>query len=359
MLEKRTKRSGRTRQPFRKLASIAVVLAISLSAAALCFAAPAAPSQIPSIFRPDSTPADSIFRLSRLVLIITGLIFLAVFSLLTYTVLKFRSRADDNDREPPQVYGSNQVELAWTGIPGRIGLVLFLATARVIRSVQDAPQPPAAIAVTVIGHQYWWEFRYPALGIVTANELHVPVSDPSHPTPTFLTLLSADTDHSFWVPRLAGKTDLIPNRTNHPWIEPHNTGIFLGQCSQYCGVQHAKMLLRVYVDSPQQFNAWVQQEKMPPVTDAAVESGRRIFQSTACMNCHAVSGTNADGHFGPDLTHLMSRDTLAAGAVTNTPENLRAWIQNPDSIKPGSLMPAMKLSPQDLDALTAYLETLR
>jgi cytochrome c oxidase subunit 2 len=169
MLEKRTKRSGRTRQPFRKFATIAVVLAISLSAAALCFAAPAAPSQIPSIFRPDSTPADSIFRLSRLVLIISGLIFLVVFSLLTYTVLKFRSRAADNDREPPQVYGSNQVELAWTVIPGLIVLVLFLGTARVIRSVQDAPQPPAAIAVTVIGHQYWWEFRYPALGIVTAN----------------------------------------------------------------------------------------------------------------------------------------------------------------------------------------------
>ena len=135
-------------------------------------------------------------------------------------------------------------------IPVLIVLVLFLATARVIHSVQDAAERHGSIEVTVIGHQFWWEFRYPRLGIVTANELHVPVSDPSHPTPTFLTLLSADTDHSFWVPRLAGKTDLIPNRVNNTWIDPHAAGIYLGQCAQYCGVEHAKMLLRVYVDSP-------------------------------------------------------------------------------------------------------------
>lgn len=353
------KRIGQTRSASDKLRAIAIVLAISLLAATLCIAGPTDPSQIPNIFQPQSTPADSILRLSRLVLIITGLIFLAVFTLLVYTVAKFRKRGDDDGSEPPQVYGSNQVELAWTVIPGLVVLVLFLATARVIHSVQDAPQPPAAIEVIAIGHQFWWEFRYPALGVVTANELHVPVSDPSHPTPTFITLLSADTDHSFWVPRLAGKTDLIPNRENHTWIDPHDTGLFLGQCAQYCGVQHAKMLLRVYVDSPEQFRAWVRQEKTPAVTDATVDQGRRIFQSTACMNCHAVSGTVADGHFGPDLTHLMSRDTIAAGAATNTQANLREWLRNPDSIKPGSLMPAMNLDQQDLDALTAYLETLR
>ena len=353
------KRIGQTRSALRKLAAIAIVLAISLLAATLCIAGPVDPSQIPNIFQPQSTPADSILRLSRLVLIITGLIFLAVFTLLVYTVTKFRKRGSDDGSEPPQVYGSNQVELAWTVIPGLVVLVLFLATARVIHSVQDAPQPPGAIEVVAIGHQFWWEFRYPALGVVTANELHVPVSDPSHPTPTFITLLSADTDHSFWIPRLAGKTDLIPNRANHTWIEPHDTGLFLGQCAQYCGVQHAKMLLRVYVDSPEEFSSWIRQEKMPAVTDATVDQGRRIFQSTACMNCHAVSGTVADGHFGPDLTHLMSRDTIAAGAATNTHDNLRQWIRNPDSIKPGSLMPAMNLGQQDLDALTAYLETLR
>jgi len=348
-----------TRNLASKAAGIAVLLAGFLLAAKLCIGAPANHSQIPSIFRPDSTPADSTFHLSVLVLAITGLIFLAVFGLLVYSVTKYRRRRGDNGHEPPQVYGSNQVELAWTVIPVLVVLVLFLATARVIHSIQDAPEPPGTIEVTAIGHQFWWEFRYPALGVVTANELHVPVSDPSHPSPTFLTLLSADTDHSFWVPRLAGKTDLIPNHVNHMWIDPHETGVYLGQCAQYCGTQHAKMLLRVYVDSQEQFHQWVQQERESAETDGAVEQGRRVFETTACVNCHTVSGTAADGRFGPDLTHLMSRDTIASGAAPNTPENLRSWIQNPDSIKPGSLMPAMKLNDQDLDALIAYLETLR
>src|ERR1700722_18323689 len=354
--------SGPTRNFGTRMARLVVLVFGSFFAGSLAFAGP---NYIPSIFRPSSTPADSIFGLSHLVLAITGCIFAVVFSLMVYVVLKFRRRSGDDGREPPQVYGSNQVELAWTVIPGLIVLVLFLATARVILSIQDAPRPANAIDVIAIGHQYWWEFRYPGLGVVTANELHVPVSDPANPTPTFITLLSADTDHSFWVPQLAGKTDLIPNRTNHTWIDPHTTGIFLGQCAQYCGVQHAKMLLRVYVDSHGDFDRWVQQQKIAAAPAAAngdtdaVQTGRRVFESTACINCHAVSGTVANGRFGPDLTHLMSRDTIASGAATNTPENLRAWIQKPDSIKPGSLMPAMNLTKQDLDAVPAYLETLR
>ncbi len=342
-----------------RLTGITVRLACLSLVATVCSGAPTTPSQTPSIFSPQSTPANSIFHLSLLVLAITGVIFAVVFSLLAYAVAKFRKRADDDGREPAQVYGSNQVELAWTVIPILIVLVLFLATARVIRSIQDAPKPPGAIEVIAIGHQFWWEFRYPALGIVTANELHVPVSNPSNPTPTFLTLLSADTDHSFWVPRLAGKTDLIPNRVNHTWIDPQETGLYLGQCAQYCGTQHAKMLLRVYVDSPEQFDRWVQEQRSPAVDNDAVEEGRRIFQTTACVNCHAVAGTVANGHFGPDLTHLMSRDTIASGAAPNTAQNLRSWIQNPDAIKPGSLMPAMQLNEKDLDALTTYLLTLR
>jgi cytochrome c oxidase subunit II len=351
--------SEQTRKVASKAAGIAVLFAGLLLGAKLCLGAPADQSQIPSIFRPDSTPADSIFHLSVLVLAITGLIFLAVFGLLVYSVTKYRRRRGDNDREPPQVYGSNQVELAWTVIPVLIVLVLFLATARVIHSIQDAPEPPGTIEVTAIGHQFWWEFRYPALGVVTANELHVLASDPSHPSPTFLTLLSADTDHSFWVPRLAGKTDLIPNRINHMWIDPHETGVYLGQCAQYCGVEHAKMLLRVYVDSREQFDKWAQEQKAEASSDNSTEAGRRVFESTGCINCHAVRGTVANGRFGPDLTHLMSRDTIAAGIAPNTPENLRKWIQDPDSIKEGSLMPAMKLNDDDLDALVAYLATLR
>ena len=221
-------------------------------------------------------------------------------------------------KEPTQVYGSVQVELAWTVIPVLIVVVLFLASARVIGGVQNAAPPANAIEVIVIGHQYWWEYRYPALGIVTANELHMPVSDPAHPTPTFLTLLSADTDHSFWVPRLAGKTDLIPNHPNRMWIDPHETGLFLGQCAQYCGTQHAQdAAARLRADTREEFDRWVQQQQRSAQAGSNARDGQKIFESTACVNCHTVRGTPAIGRFGPDLTHLMSRETIAAGAAPN------------------------------------------
>jgi len=309
-----------------------------------------------NIFAPVSTPAESIFGLSIFVFSTVAGIFVVVFALLVYAVVRFRSQ-NSSRTEPAQIYGSTQVELAWTVIPVLIVVALFLAATRVILAVQNAPHPRNALEVTVIGHQYWWEYRYPGLNIVTANELHVPISDPAHPTPTFLTLLSADTDHSFWVPRLGGKTDLIPNHPNHMWIDPHETGLFLGQCAQYCGTQHAKMLLRVYVHSRVEFDRWVHEQQQTPQAGASV--GERVFRSTACVNCHTVSGTPAKGKFGPDLTHLITRDTIAAGAAPNTPEMLRLWIKNPDAIKPGSKMPAMGLDDHDLDAVTVYLETLR
>jgi cytochrome c oxidase subunit 2 len=313
---------------------------------------------VPSIFSPASTPADSIYHLSLFVLAITGVIFVVVFSLLVYAAVKFRRRADDDNREPPQIYGSNQVELAWTVIPVLIVVVLFLAAARVIHAIEDAKFPPGTIEVTAVGHQFWWEFQYPGQGFVTANELHVPVSDRNHPTPTHITLMSADTDHSFWVPKLAGKTDLIPNRVNSMWIDPHETGVYVGQCAQYCGIQHAKMLLRVIVESRENFDKWLANEKHPATESESVAQGRHVFESTACVNCHTVAGTNARGKFGPDLTHLMTRATIASGAATNTQENLRLWIKEPDAIKPGCLMPAMQLSEPEIDAVTAYLMTL-
>src|ERR1700684_4044517 len=278
------KRSEHARGLLHRAAGIAVLLGGVLLAAKLCYGAPPDPGQIPSIFKPQSTPANSIFHLSLLVLAITGLIFALVFSLLVYVIVKFRKRDIDDASEPLQVYGSNQIELAWTVIPILIVLVLFLATALVIRSIQDDPKPPGTIEVIAVGHQFWWEFRYPALNVVTANELHVPVSDPSHPSPTFLTLLSADTDHSFWVPRLAGKTDLIPNHPNSTWIDPHEIGLYLGQCAQYCGTQHAKMLLRASVDSRADFDHWVQAQQQAARDDAALSpealAGRSVFNAT-------------------------------------------------------------------------------
>jgi cytochrome c oxidase subunit II len=333
--------------------------AATLAAAGTLAANSPAGSTSTNIFAPISTPADQLYHLSLFDLSVCAGIFIVVFTLLVYAVVKFRRRADDDGREPPQIYGSDQLELAWTVIPILIVVVLFLTSARVIHTVEDAREPANALKVTVVAHRYWWEYRYPQYGFVTANELHVPVSSPQHPWPTFLTLLSADTDHGWWVPRLAGKTDLIPNHVNTTWIDPHRAGLYLGQCSQFCGTAHAMMLIRVYVQTPADFGAWVQEQKEDAVNNPSVAAGRRVFESTACINCHAVRGTVADGRFGPDLTHLMSRQTLGSGIISNTPEELQRWILDPSAIKPGVQMPAMNLSTQQLDELVAYLGTLR
>jgi cytochrome c oxidase subunit 2 len=314
---------------------------------------------VSSIFDPRSPPAAEIYWLSILVLAICAGIFLVVSGLLAYSVLRFRARLGDDDGEPPQVYGSNPIELAWTVIPLLIVFVLFLVTTRTLLAVQTAPPPPGALRVTVVGHQWWWEFRYPELGVVTANELHVPASDASTRRPTYLRLESADVVHSFWVPQLNGKTDVVPNRVNEMWIEPSAPRLYLGQCAEYCGTQHARMLLRVVAHAPAEFEAWVAAQRREAAVDPAARAGRDLFQSVACINCHRVGGTVADGVFGPDLTHLMSRETIGAGAAANTRENLRAWVRNPDDLKPGALMPAMGLSPAEIDQVVAYLETLQ
>jgi cytochrome c oxidase subunit 2 len=292
---------------------------------------------------------------------ITGGIFLVVGGLLLYALLRFRHRPIDKDsaQEPVQVYGSNQIELSWTVIPILIVTMLFLATTRIIWVTEHAHKPAASLEVTVVGHQFWWEYRYPGLGIVTANELHIPVSDPKHPTPTYLTMSSADTDHSFWIPRLAGKMDLIPNKVNTMWIDPQAPGLYLGQCAQYCGTQHAKMLLRVYADSPDDFAAWIHRQQQDAEQNPSVAAGQAVFQRNACINCHTVSGTVANGKFGPDLSHVASRDTIASGSVVNTPDNIRQFVDNPAHFKPGVLMPPMHLNAHDLDAVTAYLTSLK
>jgi cytochrome c oxidase subunit II len=342
-------------QRLRLTRSLALLLAFGCLRAMACGAQNL---QTPSILAPASTPAHQIYALSQFVLLITGSIFAVVGGLLAFVIIRFRARKGDSEHEPAQIYGSTRVELAWTVIPVLIVVVLFLTTARIIFAIQDAPEPPSALDVTVVGHQFWWEFRYPKLGIVTANELHVPVSTPKAPRPVFMQLLSADVDHSFWVPQLGGKTDLIPNHPNHMWIDADKPGLYLGQCAQFCGMEHALMLIRVYVDTPQQFAAWVKDQQQPGVQDSAVSAGRHLFESQACMNCHTIVGTAAEGTYGPDLTHLMSRATIAAGAAANTPNNLRAWIRDPGTFKPGALMPAMQLDEKQTDEIVAYLSTL-
>jgi cytochrome c oxidase subunit II len=357
-----------------------------MTAAIAAFAgyASVAHSSLPgSIFAPHSTPAHEEHQIAIFVLWISLFIYLGVSGLLVYALFRFRAKPND-DTEPPQVFGSLQIELSWTIIPILIIVVLFLGTARVLFSVQDAKRPPTALDVVVIGHQFWWEYRYPQFNVVAANELHVPVSSKAAPRPTFMKLTSADVMHSFWVPQLNGKTDLLPNRVNEMWIDPEEPGMYVGQCAQFCGPQHAKMLLRVYVDTPEDFDKWIKNQQrtqaelaeariaMAAVPNAAAtlpteapdnavdaRNGQLVFERQACISCHAVAGTVANGRYGPDLTHLMSRDTLGAGAMANTPGNLLGWIADPSTFKPGCLMPAMHLGDRQNAQITAYLLTLK
>jgi cytochrome c oxidase subunit 2 len=315
----------------------------------------------PSIFSPASVPADIIVQYTSLVLAICAVIFVIVAALIIYCVVAFREREEDDGREPPQIYGGGRIELAWTVAPVLIVVMLCMVTARTIVALQKDEPPPNSLMITAVGHQWWWEFEYSDYGFVTANELHLPVMDDATPGPAFLTLESQDVIHSFWVPQLAGKVDLIPNRTNHLWIAPTKEGLYVGQCAEYCGTQHANMLLRVVVESRADFERWVREQQQPALSDEAeaIAAGRELFQATACINCHRVRGTVADGRFGPDLTHLMSRQTLGAGVALNERQHLIEWIKDPAHYKPGARMPAMQLEPAQIAAVADYLETLR
>jgi cytochrome c oxidase subunit 2 len=317
------------------------------------------PAQVTNLLQPLSQPAQEIKELSLLVLAICAAIFLIVTGLLVYAIVRFRHRAGDEASEPPQIYGSNQIETAWTVLPILIVFVLILVTSRTIADIQNRKAAPGAVHATIVGHQWWWEIRYPELGIVTANELHVPASDVSKRQPTFLKLQSADVAHSFWVPQLAGKTDVIPGRENSMWFEPTQPGTYLGNCAEYCGMQHAQMLIRVIVQSPGEFERWVAEQKRAAIEESSAQEGRRVFFANSCVNCHTIRGTSAQGAFGPDLTHLMSRETLASGAIPNTREVLRAWVRDPQKLKVGCLMPNMQMSDTEVDQIVSYLQTLK
>lgn len=322
---------------------------------------PALPEhRIANIFKPLASPAASEYDLALFVFAVTGAIFVVVAALIIFTIVRFRRRAaDDTREEPAQVYGSNQIEVAWTVIPILIVFVLIGVSARVIAGVENASPPPSTLKVRLIGHQWWWEVQYPDYALVTANEIHVPASPTAGKTATYLQLESMDVIHSFWVPQLSGKTDLIPNRENFMWIDPRQPGIYLGNCAEYCGTQHANMLLRVIAQEPGDFAKWAAEQQKPAEESAQVNEGKAMFESLACVNCHAVRGTPAAGNVGPDLTHLMSRQTIGAGVLTNTADNLRAWINDPQQAKPGCFMPSMKLTTTELDQVVSYLETLK
>jgi len=337
------------------LLSLSFVLPAMAAGGPVC-ADGASPS--PTMFAPRSIPAQKILDVSWFVWGICGLIFLVMAVLILWCIIKYRQSPDD-DTEAPQVYGSNPIELAWTIIPTVIVFILFLVSARTIFEIDHTSPPPGSLEITVVGHQWWWEFDYPDQGFVTANELHVPLTRDGKSVPIYLTLESNDVIHSFWVPQLAGKTDVVPNRLNHLWLQPTMTGTYVGQCAEYCGTQHANMLITVVVHEEDDFHEWVTNQRMDAVDDAGVTEGRNLFLQTSCINCHRVRGTIANGTFAPDLTHLMSRSVIGAGVVANTPENLSTWVFDPQMIKPGCRMPSMKLSPEEVKEVVSYLLTLK
>jgi cytochrome c oxidase subunit 2 len=315
--------------------------------------------RIADIFKPLASPAESEKSVALLTFAITGVIFVIVAGLIVYTIFKFRRKAGENElQEPPQVYGSNQIDVAWTVLPILIVFILIGVSARVIAGVENASPPKNVTKVTIIGHQWWWEVKYPDYGIVTANEIHVPTL-PDGGAASYLTLESADVIHSFWLPQLSGKTDLIPNRNNFMWINPKEPGVYFGNCAEYCGTQHANMLLRVIAQTPDDFAAWTRQQQLNAASSASMTPDRQEFESLSCVNCHAVKGTAAMGKFGPDLTHLMARQTLGAGVIDNTPDNLRTWVNDPQDPKPGCFMPSLKLTDSELSQVVNYLETLK
>lgn len=344
------------RQLCRIVAPCAAFLALAgmLSGAALA----ALPG---STLHPAGPVARAQLNVFNVALAVITFIFVVVGSLLLYTIIRFRHRP--GDREPAQIEGNTTLEIIWTAIP--VILLIFIAVPTVMVSFDlhsAAAEHEETLEVRVVGYQWWWSFEYPDLGIVTANELRIPTG-----TRVNLTLESNDVIHSFWVPRLAGKVDLVPGRVNTMWIQADEPGVYYGQCAEYCGVSHANMRLRVQAMPPDEFEAWVAARQAGQVAEASAHAplsdraaaGRDYFVNSACAACHNVDGTAASGTVGPDLTDIGSRTTIAAGLLENTPENMAAWLRNPQAVKPGALMPNLNLDEETISALVAYLASLK
>ena len=295
------------------------------------------------------TPQGGAIRtLFVLEIVLATLVVGAVATVLAFALVRFRDRP--GAPEPPQIHGNTKLELAWTAVPALLLVGLYVLTVQTMATVEA--EVPSALRVRVIAHQWWWEFEYPELGIVTANELQVPVGQP-----VWLDLTSADVAHNFWIPQFGWKKDNTPNHVTPIHVQVDQPGVYDGSCNEYCGVQHAWMRVRAIASPPAEFQAWVARNQQPaPVTAAR---GQQVFQQRTCINCHAIQGVGG-ARVGPDLSHFGSRTIIGAGVMENTPANLRAWLQDPQRIKPGALMPGYPdLSEEDLAALVEYLEGLK
>lgn len=321
------------------------------------------------MFNPVSPQGLAISNVFILTLLIAAVIFALVAGLVIYIAVKYRGRPGAVDPEPN--FGHTRLEMAWTAGPALILAVLLVLTIKAMGesdpAASDASARAANVAsgqqasdqpdIVVIGHQWWWEVRYPGPGVVTANEIYLPTGKRM-----LVRVESADVNHDLWIPQLGRKMDMIAGQPNYITLEADVPGVYLGACSEYCGVEHGKMLIRAIAESPQAFQSWEQEQKVaapaPPAGgNAAV--GAQLFAQKTCISCHAINGTAANGRAGPDLSHLASRQTLASGVIPNTPKNLADWLKNPQIIKPGSYMPNLQLTDGEVQGLVAYLETLK
>lgn len=307
----------------------------------------------PSVFLPAGPQAARLASLGWTMIAIATIVFVVVMGILLVPIWRRRGAAAV-DGPPAAVNERAWVLYGGAAVPALILAGVFVLTLGAYRA--SAPDARAPITVEVIGHQWWWEVRYPDAHIRTADEIHLPVGQPVK-----ILLRSDDVIHSFWVPNLAGKTDAIPGITNATWLQADTAGTWRGTCAEFCGMQHAHMALSVVAQAPGDFARWMQNERatsVPPADSATLE-GEHVFLTTQCVYCHTVRGTPAGGRVGPDLTHIASRLTLAGGTLTNTRGNLAGWILNPDRIKPGTKMPAVPLSGGQLQAIVTYLESLK
>ena len=305
-----------------------------------------------SVLQPATKQAADILGSFYIVLGVAAVIFAIVAGLTVYAVIRFRSR---KGREPKQYSENVRLEVLWTTIPLLIVAGLFFVAVRVMSQVN----PPALGKkpdLTVVAHQWWWELHYPQSGVTAANEIHLPVG-----RQLLLRLESADVIHGFWVPSFGQKIDVIPGHPNHVWLNITRPGLYLGTCNSFCGMAHAHMGIRVFAQSPEDFSAWLAHQRQPasPPSAAGAKKGAEVFREKNCVNCHSIAGLATRGRVAPDLTHVASRTTLASGTIANTPENLAKWLQDPQSVKKGVLMPDIGLKTDQIKYLTAYLEGLK
>jgi cytochrome c oxidase subunit 2 len=318
-----------------------------------------------STLDPQTESARTIFNLSIYLFWLGVGVFVIVESWLLISIFKYRHR--DNEQLPAQIHGNTKVEIAWTIVPASIAIFIFVLTFSAIQKIEVKPQVAAGeeVKVTVIGHQWWWEFRYPDIKdangqpLVTANEMWVPANSVID-----LTVTSVDVIHDFWIPGLSGKRDALPNHNNKIWFKTdqipdgEKPKTYWGQCAEYCGTQHAYMKMRVVVASRADFARWSQEQSAVAVNTTLPES----FSSKGCVGCHAIRGTTAAGITGPNLTHFGGRQTIAAGTLDNNPTNLHAWLDDPNTVKRGNVMAtaikADTLTPEEIDELVNYLLSL-